>query len=109
MLSTASQILILVRILVSTLAQNNFPNKYWEKNVLKVNAMSSTLKKTDKNKDIQKVYFIVIINIIIIIIITTIIIITIILSCLFFFWASKVFVHWTSEMNRIFFGPAQCV
>ena len=55
--------------------------------------MSFTLKKTDKNKDIQKVYFIVIINIIIIIIITTIIIITIILSCLFFFWASKV--KWT--------------
>lgn len=31
MLSTASQILILVRILAFTLAQNNFPNKYWEK------------------------------------------------------------------------------
>ena len=71
--------------------------------------MSSTLKKTDKNKDIQKVYFIVIINIIIIIIITTIIIITIILSCLFFFLGLKSVCPLDKWNEQNFFGPAQCV
>ena len=35
---------MLVRMRAYTLAQNNFPNKYWEKNVFKVNAISFALK-----------------------------------------------------------------